>query len=48
MQPLIVFSVDFPSTSPNHPFGRETFTRREDAARFIEELSEAESSDRSG
>ena len=35
---LIVYSVDLRSMSGNHPFGRETFTRREDAERFIEEL----------
>ena len=35
---LIVYSVDLRSTGCNHPFGRETFTRREDAQRFIEAL----------
>jgi hypothetical protein len=35
---LIVYSVDFGSTSANYPFGRETFARREDAERFLEEL----------
>ena len=35
---LIVYSVDLRSMGGNHPFGRETFTRREDAERFIEEL----------
>lgn len=34
---LVVCTVDLRSTSGNHPFGRETFTRREDAAQFIEE-----------
>ena len=35
---LIVYSVDLRSMSGDHPFGRETFTRREDAEQFIEEL----------
>jgi len=35
---VIVYSVDVRSTSPNHPFGRETFNRREDAERFVEEM----------
>jgi hypothetical protein len=38
MRPLVVYGVDLPTTSPNHPFGRETFTRREDAERFIEDV----------
>ena len=33
-----MYSVDLRSMGGNHPFGRETFTRREDAERFIEEL----------
>ena len=37
-QPVILYSVDLPATSPNYPFGRETFIRHEDAERFIEEL----------
>ena len=37
-QPVTLYSVDLPATSPNYPFGRETFIRREDAERFIEEL----------
>jgi hypothetical protein len=37
-RPLIVYRVDLPTTGPNHPFSRETFTQREDAERFIEEL----------
>jgi hypothetical protein len=37
-RPLIVYSIHLRSTSANHPFGRETFSRREDAERFIEEL----------
>jgi hypothetical protein len=40
-RPLIVYSVDVRSI-PNHPFGRETFSRREDAERFIEELRKVE------
>ena len=39
---LILYSVDFPSRHANHPFGRETFRRREDAERFIEELRKVE------
>ncbi len=39
---LIVYSVDLPSTSSNHLFGRETFNRRDDAERFIEELRRVE------
>ena len=35
---LIVYSVALRSKGGNHPFGRETFTRREEAERFIEEL----------
>ncbi len=35
---LIVYSVDLPARNSNHPFGRDTFSRREDAERFIEEL----------
>ena len=35
---LIVYSVDLRSMGGNHPFGRETFIRREEAERFIEEL----------
>ena len=35
---LIVYSVDLRSMGGDHPFGRETFTRREDAEQFIEEL----------
>ena len=41
-QPLFLYSVDLPATSPNCPFGRETFIRREDAERFIEELRRLE------
>ena len=41
-QPVILYSVDLPATSPNCPFGRETFIRREDAERFIEELRREE------
>ena len=37
-QKVIVYSVDLRSTSPTCPFGRETFSRREDAERFIEEM----------
>ncbi len=37
-QQLIVYSVTLPSTSASHPFGQETFSRREDAERFIEEV----------
>ena len=40
---LIVYSVDLRSMGGNHPFGRETFTRREDAERFIEELRREDS-----
>jgi len=39
---LIMYSVDLPSRNANHPFGRETFIRREDAERFIEELRRLE------
>ena len=35
---LVAYSVDLRSMSGNHPFGRETFTSREDAERFIEDL----------
>ena len=35
---LVVYSVDLRSMSGNHPFDRETFTSREDAERFIEDL----------
>ena len=35
---LIVYSVDFRLMGGNHPFDRETFTSREDAEQFIEEL----------
>lgn len=38
---LIVYSVDVRSI-PNHPFGRETFSRSEDAEQFIEELRTVE------
>jgi hypothetical protein len=41
-QPLMVYSVRLGSTSANYPFGRETFTRREDAERFIEEMRKEE------
>jgi hypothetical protein len=37
-QQLIVYSVSLPSTSARNPFARETFRRREDAERFIEEV----------
>jgi len=40
-RPLMVYSVDVRSI-PNHPFGRETFSRHEDAVRFIEELRKVE------
>jgi hypothetical protein len=40
--PLIVYSVDLGSTSATYPFGRETFTRREDAEQFIEEMRKQE------
>ena len=40
----IVYSVDFGSTQRQYPFGRETFTRREDAEQFIEELRRDERS----
>ncbi len=39
---LVLYGVDIRSTSPNHPFGRETFSRREDAERFIEEVRREE------
>lgn len=39
---LIMYSVDLPSRNANHPFGRDTFSRREDAERFIEELRRLE------
>ena len=41
-EPVILYSVDLPATSLNYPFGRETFIRREDAERFIEELRRLE------
>jgi hypothetical protein len=41
-EPVILYSVDLPATSPNYAFGRETFIRREDAERFIEELRRLE------
>jgi predicted enzyme related to lactoylglutathione lyase len=34
--------LTFPSRNTNHPFGRDTFSRREDAERFIEELRKVE------
>jgi hypothetical protein len=37
-QQLIVYSINLPWTSASYPFGRETFSRREDAERFIEEV----------
>ena len=40
---LIVYSVDLRSMGGNHPLGRETFTRREEAERFIEELRREDS-----
>ena len=39
---MILYSVDLPTPSPDCPFGRETFIRREDAERFIEELRRLE------
>lgn len=42
MQRLIVYSVILRSTSASHPFGRETFSSREDAERFIEEVRREE------
>ena len=39
---VIMYSVDLPSRNANHPFGRDTFSRREDAERFIEELRRVE------
>ncbi len=41
-QPMIAYSVDLGSPSANYPFGRETFTRLEDAERFIEEVRSEE------
>jgi hypothetical protein len=35
---LTLYSIDLRSTRGSHPFGRETFGRREDAERFLEEL----------
>ena len=37
-QKVIVYSVDLRSTNSTFPFGLETFNRREDAERFIEEV----------
>ena len=37
-QTLILYSIDLRAMRGSHPFGRETFARREDAERFIEEL----------
>jgi hypothetical protein len=37
-QTLIAYSIDVRAMNGKHPFGRETFTRREDAERFIDEL----------
>ena len=39
---LILYSIDLRSMRGSHPFGRETFARREDAERFIEELRREE------
>ena len=39
---VIMYSVDLPSRNANHPFGRDTFSRREDAERFIKELRRVE------
>jgi hypothetical protein len=33
-----LYSVDLASTTAAYPFGRETFTRCEDAERFIDEF----------
>jgi hypothetical protein len=35
---LIVYSVDLRSMGGDHPFSRETFSRRDDAERFIDEF----------
>jgi hypothetical protein len=40
---LRLYSVDLRSMGGNHPFGRETFSRREEAERFIEELGREDS-----
>ena len=40
---LMLYSVDLRSMGGNHPFGRETFSRREEAERFIEELGREDS-----
>ena len=37
-RPLIVYGVDLYATNRDHPFGRETFTSRADAERFIDEV----------
>ena len=39
----MLYSVDLRSMGGNHPFGRETFSRREEAERFIEELRREDS-----
>jgi hypothetical protein len=39
---LMVYSVTLPSTSVSHPFSRETFSRRDDAERFIDEVRREE------
>jgi len=38
----MVYSVTLPSTSVSHPFERETFSRRDDAERFIDEVRREE------
>ncbi len=35
---LSLYSIDLRSMRGSHPFGRETFARREDAEKFLEEL----------
>ena len=39
----MLYSVDLRSMGGNHPFGRETFSRREEAERFVEELGREDS-----
>ena len=34
----VVFSVDLGPPGPGHPFSRETFSRRDDATKFIDEV----------
>jgi hypothetical protein len=37
-KPLVVYTIDVHSV-PGQPFGRETFSRREDAERYVADVS---------